>query len=131
MIFVLPVMMFAGLTLVAAWAWWCMARRPERWALWVDRENDFWRERGLISRSLAEKMKRWEKGWPLKWMAVVATCLGAIGVVFTTVILVKALMIEHQRIRMPYNPALHQKPFSPPKPKILLPPAAGKDAPKK
>jgi hypothetical protein len=113
MIFIVPVLVLAALTLVAGWAWWCMTRRPERWARWVDRENDFWRDRGLISTGLAERMKRWEKGRALKLIVAFTMCIGAIGVVLTMLVLAKALRVEHQKLRLPYNPALHLKPVKP------------------
>ncbi len=121
MIFLLPVGLLLALTAVACWAWWCMARRPEKWARWVDRENNFWRDRGLISKSLADKMKRWEKGAALKLIAAGTACLGAIGVVLTTLVLIKAISVQHQKIRLPYNPALHVRPATPPKPKSAGP----------
>jgi hypothetical protein len=121
MIYFLPVGLLMMFTAVAGWAWWCMARRPEKWARWVDRENDFWRDRGLVSKSLADKMKRWEKGAALKLIAAGTTCLGGIGVMLTTLVLIKAISVQHQKIRLPYNPALHVRPATAPKPKAAAP----------
>ena len=45
---------------------WFVTRRPGKWAAWVDRENDYWVRKGLISDTFAEAMKRIEKGRPLK-----------------------------------------------------------------
>jgi hypothetical protein len=107
--FVLPALLLAGLTLSGATAWWLMARRPELWARWVDRENDFWRERGRVSPALAERMKRWEKGPVLRFLAAGSAIIGAIGLALTLAVLLKVMAIQHQKIRMPYNPFLQQK----------------------
>src|SRR3954468_16869807 len=108
--FVVPVVVLAGLTLVAGSAWWFMARRPARWAAWVDGENDFWQARGIVSASLAERMKRWEKGRLLRWMAAGTTVIGVIGLGITMSVLVKVVALEHQRVRMPFNPMLQMRP---------------------
>jgi hypothetical protein len=108
--FVVPVVMLAGVTLVGALGWWLMVRRPERWARWVDRENDFWRDRGLVSASVAERMKRLEKGTGLKLLAAATAIIGAIGLALTLAVLVKVISIQHHKLRMPYNLALQQKP---------------------
>ncbi|HEX3797595.1 MAG TPA: hypothetical protein VH413_02745 [Verrucomicrobiae bacterium] len=107
-----PVVSLAFLTLVAGWAWWSATRRPRQWGLLVDRENDFWQKRGVLSPALVEKIKSWEKGRPLKWIAGAATCLGTFGVIWTTFMLCKAMALEHRRIPMPMNPALHIKAVS-------------------
>ena len=112
--FVAPVVALAGLTLVAGSAWWLMAQRPARWGAWVDGENDFWRARGVVSASLAERMKRGEKGRGLRWVAAGTTLLGVIGMVITMTVLIKVVALEHQRVEMPYNPALHPKPVNRP-----------------
>jgi hypothetical protein len=103
----LPAAAFEALTLISAWAWWCMAREPKRWAQWVDRENDFWRDKRLISPALAERLKRWEKSRALKRLAAATTCAGAIGVVLTLSVMFKAASLENRRPGMLYNPALH------------------------
>ena len=107
--FVLPVMALAALTFFGALAWWLMARRPEQWARWVDQENDFWRERGWVSARLAERMKQWEKGRTLKLLAAATAIIAAIGLALTLAVLLKVVAIQHQKIRMPYNPFLQQK----------------------
>jgi hypothetical protein len=113
MIFVFPFVALAVLTFVAAWAWWFMAARPQRWAQWVDRENDFWRERGWISAGASEKLKRWEKGTALRLTAAITAFIGALGVLLTLLVLIKAERIQHQRLRLPVNPALRIKPKQP------------------
>jgi hypothetical protein len=107
--FLVPVLFLAGLTLFGAAAWWLMTRRPMRWARWVDRENDFWRDRGWISPALAERMQRWEKGTAIKLLAAGTAIIGAIGLVITLVVLMKAISIQHHKLRMPFNPALQRK----------------------
>lgn len=107
--FVLPVLLFACGTLILALVWWLMARRPEQWARWVERENNFWRDRGWISPATAEKMKRWETGAALKLFAAGTAIIGAVGLALTLAVLLQAASIEHQKIRMPYNPALQPK----------------------
>lgn len=100
----------SALTMVAFAGWWLMVRQPQQWASWVDRENDFWRGKGLITTALAEKLKRWEKGRAIKLLAAVTTFIGAIGLSLTLAVLVKAVSLQHQKLRMPYNPALLSKP---------------------
>jgi hypothetical protein len=107
----------AALTLVAFAGWWLMTRRTEQWALWVDRENNFWRNKGLLSPGLAEKLKRWETGRAFKTLAAVTTLIGLIGVALTITVLIKGLSLQHQKLRMPYNPALQVRPSRPPSPK--------------
>jgi len=108
-IFVIPVAAFAVLTLSAAWAWWFMAKRVEKWGEIVARENDFWREKGLISVNTAKKLKQWETGRGMKILAGITTVLGVIGMALTLTVLVKAIRLEHQKLRMPYYPALHRR----------------------
>lgn len=114
--FVLPVLAFAGLTAAAGWAWWVMTRQPRRWELWVDTENDFWRDQGFISAARAEQLKLWEKGRALKWLAAATALAGAIGMAVTMLTLMKALSIEHHKLGMPYNPALQARPAARPHP---------------
>ncbi len=43
---------------------------PKRWAALVDKENNYWVEKGMISASRAEQVKRLEKGFAVKMMVV-------------------------------------------------------------
>jgi hypothetical protein len=62
---------------------WFIIRRPEKWAVWVDRENDFWVHRGIVSVSFAERMKRIEKGLPQKILVGTVAVLGTGGLIYT------------------------------------------------
>ncbi|HWF18361.1 MAG TPA: hypothetical protein VG754_03805 [Verrucomicrobiae bacterium] len=106
----------AALTFAAFASWFLMARRPQQWAAWVERENDFWRDKGLISARLTEKLKRWEKGKSLKILAGVTGFIGIVGLCLTLSVWVKVIFLRHQKLRGPYNPALHLK-LPPPGPK--------------
>jgi len=128
--FLLPVAALALMTAVAGFAWWFMARRPAQWAAWVDRENDFWRAKGLVSASLVERMKRWEKGRVIKFLAALTTLVAAIGLGLTTMVLVKVVSLEHQRLRMPHIPVWPVKPTNQPPAKPAAPGTASKDAKK-
>lgn len=103
----------AALTFMAVAGWFFMARRPAQWAVWVDRENDFWRSKGLLSAVFAEKLKRWEKSKTLSILAGITALIGLVGFSLTLMVWIKAIALQHQRIRMPYNPALHLKPKPP------------------
>jgi hypothetical protein len=105
----------AVLTLLAAAGWWLMTWRPRQWALWVERENDFWRSKGLISASGVEKLKRWEKGRALKWLAGLTALMGVVGISLTLSVLARQASLEHQKPRMPYDPALMPRPAGQPK----------------
>jgi hypothetical protein len=50
---------------------------PKRWAALVDKENNYWVAKGVLSTSLAEKVKRLEKGVLVKLMAVFLVVLTA------------------------------------------------------
>ncbi|HEX4341995.1 MAG TPA: hypothetical protein VH255_01305 [Verrucomicrobiae bacterium] len=101
-----------SLLVLMAWLFWFSVNRPARWGAIVDRENNFWRDRGIISAALAERFKAWEKGWPMKSITAAAVVASAIAVCMTTMVLCKAIALENRRIPMPYNPALHIKPIS-------------------
>jgi hypothetical protein len=77
----------------------------------VDRENDFWRDKRLISPGLAERLKRWEKSRALKRLAAATTCAGALGVVLTLSVAFKAASLENRHPAAPYNPALQHQPI--------------------
>jgi hypothetical protein len=110
--FVLPVVLTTSLLLLMASLFWFSVRRPARWAALVDRENNFWRQRGLISASLSERFKSWEKGWPMKLITAAAVIASAMAVYVTVMVLCKAIALEHRRIPMPFNPAIHIKAVS-------------------
>jgi hypothetical protein len=93
-----------------------MARRPARWAAWVDRENDYWQTKGMISPAGAERMKRWEKSWVLKWLAAATVIFGLVGLVITTTMLIRVLLAEHAKLRQPFDPKWYLRP--PVKPKV-------------
>jgi hypothetical protein len=106
----------AVLTVLAAAGWWLMTWRPRQWALWVERENDFWRSKGLISANGVEKLKRLEKGRELKWLAGLTAAVGVVGLSLTLSVLGRQASLEHQKPRMPYDPVLMPRPASQPKP---------------
>ena len=109
--------MLGALTALALTGWWLMTRRPQRWTLWVERENNFWRDKGVISSAFSEKLKSWETGRPLRILVGLTAMIGLIGILLTLVVLGKAMSLEHRKLRLPYNPALQVKPANPPKPK--------------
>jgi len=116
---VFPVVIFGVVTCVTALVWWQMARRPGQWSAMVERENNFWRDRRIISAAFAEKIKRWETGRLFQAVAAAAACIGLIGLLITGSVLVKVLLVEHHKLRMPFNPAL----TPPKKPAANRPPA--------
>jgi hypothetical protein len=70
------------------WLWFVL-QRPEKWAAWVDRENDCWVRKGLISDTVAEAMKRVEKGRPLKVVLGAGALLGTGGLILAVYFLAK------------------------------------------
>ena len=64
------------LTVLEYYWLWLMIRQPKKWATWVDRENDFWVRKGILSVAFAERIKSCEKG-------LLKILLGA-GVFFNT-----------------------------------------------
>ena len=103
----------AALTLVSFAGWWLMTRKPKQWALWVEQENNFWRDKGLLSSKLTEKLKRWETGKVLKTIVATTTIIGLVGTALTATVLIKGVALQHQKLKMPYNPALWPKPPKP------------------
>ena len=47
-----------------------MIRHRLKWGRIVDRENEFWVRKGVLSRSTGERIKRFEKGLGLKILVV-------------------------------------------------------------
>jgi hypothetical protein len=71
-----------GVLTVISLAWlWFMVNRPERWSQLVDKENDFWVGKGMVSASKAEWFRRFEKGFGQKVLVAIAALLGATGFV--------------------------------------------------
>ncbi len=60
-----------------------MLWKPSQWRAFVDWEYAFWVRRGVLSPALAEKCKRLEKGWALKWLVGVTAVLGLIFLLVT------------------------------------------------
>ena len=55
---------------------WFMIARPEQWGRLVDRENDFWVSKGIVSPSLSGWFRQFEKGLGLKILLGISTLLG-------------------------------------------------------
>ena len=65
------------------WLWlWFMVQRPERWSSIVEKENAFWVSRGIVSASLAERIKRFERGRGQKILIGTGAVLGTGVLVF-------------------------------------------------
>lgn len=87
---------------------------PKRWAALVDKENDFWVAKGVISTSRAEQIKKLEKGMLIKIMA-------AFLVVLTTFLLMVSVHIQ-DHIHPP-----RKGPMLPPsRPRVAQPQKSGK-----
>jgi hypothetical protein len=68
------------------WLWFMIAK-PERWSRFVDRENDFWVKRGIVSASLSERFKKFEKGLGQKILVGTGALLGMAALVGAFIIL--------------------------------------------
>jgi hypothetical protein len=53
--------------------------QPGRWSDLVDKENDFWVGKGMVSAALAEKFRRFEKGPGQKILTALVSLAGVIG----------------------------------------------------
>lgn len=56
-----------------------MVKRPNQWKVFVDKENAFWISKGVVSESIAEKFRRFEKGRGQKLLVGAAAAIGTIG----------------------------------------------------
>ena len=65
------------LTLLTLVVLWLMVARPATWQRLVDKENDFWVSKGLVSASAW--FRRFEKGAGQKVLVALAGLLGAAG----------------------------------------------------
>lgn len=69
-----------------SWLWlWFMVRRPERWISIVERENAFWVSRGIVSASVAERLKNFERGRGQKILVGAGAVLGTAALVIVLV----------------------------------------------
>jgi len=76
---------------VFGYAWlWFMIRRAEKWAIWVDRENDFWVRKSLVSVCFSERMKRIEKGPALKILVGTGALIGTGGLIYIGFLLARS-----------------------------------------
>jgi hypothetical protein len=78
--------LIGGLFLLTAASllWLCFILwKPAKWGAFVDWEYNFWVRRGVISPALAEKCKRLEKGFVLKWLVGATVLLGTVCLVIT------------------------------------------------
>ena len=68
---------------VFGWLWlWFMMAKPEPWSRFVNRENDFWVSRGIISASLSERIRRFEKGRGQKILVGSGAAFGTVLLLF-------------------------------------------------
>jgi hypothetical protein len=67
-----------GIVVVPTWSFWLwfMVRRPARWTEFVDRENAFWVQHGVISKRIAAILQRLEKGYTLKIVVALGILVG-------------------------------------------------------
>ena len=71
---------FLGVVAVACFIWlWFIVARPARWSQLVDKENDFWVGKGLVSASASAWFRRFEKGPGQKLLVGLVGLLGATG----------------------------------------------------
>ena len=64
---------------------WFMIRHPQRWSALVEKENDFWVSKGLVSASRADSFKRFEKGRGEKILVGIAAMLVTLYVILLIV----------------------------------------------
>lgn len=67
-------------TTALCWLWlWFMIARPQQWSRLVDKENDFFLRLGLVSASLSERARRFEKGLGAKMLVGFAAIIGTVA----------------------------------------------------
>ena len=65
---------------IFCWLWlWYMIAKPEQWSRFVDKENDFWLKRGIVSASFSARSRRFEKGLGQKILVGIGAVLGTVG----------------------------------------------------
>jgi hypothetical protein len=75
---------------VFGYVWlWFIVKRPEKWALLVEKENDFWVRKGIVSASFAERQKRRETGWPQKMLVGIIAFGGTAALIFFGYLILK------------------------------------------
>ena len=79
-------MILALLTAGSGWLLWFMVKRPQRWAAFVDAENEFWVARGLAPVAWTERVKALEKGRFLKVLVGFCVVVGT-GTLLASVVL--------------------------------------------
>lgn len=90
---------------------------PKRWAALVDKENNYWVGKGVVSASRAELVKKLEKGMVMKVMV-------GLVVILTTCLLIVSIRIERQ-IHTP-----RKGPMLPPQPHRTAQPQKSGNLPK-
>ncbi len=125
-----PFIALAGCTGLFIYGWFMMARRPERWAAMVERENAFWVAKGWVSAKTAAHSKKWETSSLLKNLAAFAAVTGVIGTLITGYGLARVAFVESHRVRMPFNPSLDPR-WKPPPPLVPKSAFTNRNNPKK
>jgi hypothetical protein len=65
---------------VISFLWlWFIVTRPARWSQLVDKENDFWVGKGLVSAPASAWFRRFEKGPGQKLLVGLVGLLAALG----------------------------------------------------
>jgi hypothetical protein len=83
-------LILSGGLMILCWIWlWFMVTKPEQWSRLVDRENDFWLKRGLISTSLSEWTRRLEKGLLLRFLVGIGAILSTVELLVAFVLILK------------------------------------------
>jgi len=71
------------------WLWFILAR-PGQWSELVDKENDFWVGKGVLPSTLADRIRRFEKGPAQKFLVGLVGLISAVGFIG-----VAALLMHH------------------------------------
>ena len=73
-------MMLLIATTALCWLWlWFMIAKPQQWSRLVDKENDFFLRLGLVSASLSERSRRFEKGLGPKILVGLTAVIGTVA----------------------------------------------------
>ncbi len=77
------IMAVLGLLAVVTVAWlWFIVTQPAKWAQLVDKENDYWVEKGFVSVAASQWFRRFEKGLGQKLLIALVALLSGGGLIF-------------------------------------------------
>jgi hypothetical protein len=78
--------LFAVVAVISLALLWFTIARPDQWSRMVDKENDFWVGKGIVSSSASAWFRRFEKGRGQKVLIALIGVLGVAGFICMTIL---------------------------------------------